>query len=137
LASVRHWDAVKERFIIEKPLLLKSDDYYFNVVLSFIQESLTPAGFFEEHSTVKLDRLFIAVFQVFMGVVLTQPAIASEDINKEESWQCSGWRFMGGDYPTNPWIPVGSTGSTEQEARDNIDCGMYQEAGISCRRVQD
>lgn len=86
---------------------------------------------------MKPDRLSVAVFQVFMWVNLAQPALASEGINEDESWECSGWCFMGGDYPTNPWIPVSSTGATEDEARDNIDCGMYQEAGISCRKVQD
>jgi hypothetical protein len=62
--------------------------------------------------------------------------MAGEQSTMEEQWSCSGWCFMGGDTPTNPWIPVSSSGSTEQEARDNIDCGMYQEAGISCRKVQ-
>lgn len=61
---------------------------------------------------------------------------AAEENPPEEQWSCSGWCFMGGDTPTNPWIPVSSSGSSEQEARDNIDCGMYQEAGISCRKVQ-
>ncbi len=61
--------------------------------------------------------------------------VAATEPRAEEEWSCSGWCFMGGDYPTNPWIPVSSTGATEDEARDNIDCGMYQEAGISCKRV--
>lgn len=86
---------------------------------------------------MKRVRISTPAFQVFMWIVLTQPAHAFEGIKQGESWECSGWCFMGGDYPTNPWIPVSSSGATEDEARDNIDCGMYQEAGISCRRVQD
>ncbi len=86
---------------------------------------------------MKRVRISTPAFQVFMWIALTQPALAFEGIKQAEAWECSGWCFMGGDYPTNPWIPVSSSGATEDEARDNIDCGMYQEAGISCRRVQD
>ena len=86
---------------------------------------------------MKPDRLSIVVAQVFICVMSSQPAMAFENFTQGESWECSGWCFMGGDYPTNPWIPVSSTGATEDEARDNIDCGIYQEAGISCRKVQD
>ncbi len=63
-------------------------------------------------------------------------AMAGEQTTMEEQWSCSGWCLLGADTPTNPWIPVSSTGATEQEARDNIDCGIYDEGGISCRRVQ-
>jgi len=51
-------------------------------------------------------------------------------------WRCEGYCFLGGDTPTNPWQPVSSEGSTEQEARDNIDCGAYEEVGINCRQIQ-
>jgi len=50
-------------------------------------------------------------------------------------WLCEGYCFLGGDVPTNPFQPVSATGATEQEARDNIDCGPYQETGISCRQI--
>ena len=68
--------------------------------------------------------------------VLFSAIFAATEPHAEDEWSCSGWCFMGGDTPTNPWIPVSSTGATEQEARDNINCGMYEEAGISCRQVQ-
>lgn len=49
------------------------------------------------------------------------------------NWICEGYCFLGGDVPTNPFQPVSSSGATEQEARDNIDCGPYIETGIVCR----
>jgi hypothetical protein len=52
-------------------------------------------------------------------------------------WLCEGYCFLGGDVPTNPWQPVSATGATEQEARDNIDCGPYEETGISCRMIEE
>jgi hypothetical protein len=63
-------------------------------------------------------------------------AMADEQLPMEEQWSCSGWCLLGADTPTNPWIPVSSTGATEQEARDNIDCGIYEEVGITCRQAQ-
>lgn len=51
-------------------------------------------------------------------------------------WVCEGYCFLGGDTPTNPFQPVSSSGATEQEARDNIDCGPYTETGIVCRQVE-
>lgn len=30
-----------------------------------------------------------------------------------------------------------STGATEEEARENIDCGPYEETGIVCKEVTD
>jgi hypothetical protein len=63
-------------------------------------------------------------------------ATTEPQAEEEEEWSCSGWCLLGADTPTNPWIPVSSTGATEQEARDNIDCGIYEEVAISCRHVQ-
>ena len=54
-------------------------------------------------------------------------------VSFSQKWSCSGYCFLGGDIPTNPWQPVSSVGATEQEARDNIDCGPYQEMGITCK----
>jgi hypothetical protein len=53
-----------------------------------------------------------------------------------ELWLCSGYCFMGGDTATNPWVPVSANGASEQEARDNIDCGPFVEVGISCRSTR-
>lgn len=51
-------------------------------------------------------------------------------------WRCEGYCFLGGDVPTNPFQPVSATGATEEEARENIDCGPYQETDISCRLIK-
>lgn len=53
----------------------------------------------------------------------------------EEKWECHGYCFLGGDCPTNPWQPVGSSGASEQEARDNIDCGSFEEVNITCSKT--
>ena len=71
-----------------------------------------------------------SVFGVFASGVM------AHDENKAELWSCRGYCFMGGDTPTNPWIPVSSTGASEEEARDNIDCGPFVEVEISCRKVE-
>ena len=74
---------------------------------------------------------------VFLSVAFSASAYASscDDGETEELWSCNGYCFMGGDTPTNPWLPVSSTGSSEQEARDNIDCGQFVEVGITCQKV--
>lgn len=60
--------------------------------------------------------------------------VSEQEVSK---WLCEGYCFLGGDVPTNPFQPVSATGATEQEARDNIDCGPYEETGISCRVIQE
>ena len=54
---------------------------------------------------------------------------------EENEWICEGYCFLGGDVPTDPFQPISATGATEQEARDNIDCGPYTETGITCRKA--
>jgi len=54
----------------------------------------------------------------------------------ESKWVCSGYCFLGGDLPTNPWRPISSEGATEQEARDNLDCDPYMQSGVGCGQVQ-
>ncbi|NBX76913.1 MAG: hypothetical protein EBQ92_10200 [Proteobacteria bacterium] len=68
---------------------------------------------------------------VFIGLITTQ-ALGELNGAEKSKWSCSGYCFLGGDTPTNPWVPVSSEGATEQDARDNIDCGPYQEVGITC-----
>ncbi len=86
---------------------------------------------------MKFKSTSIKVIYLALTIFNISPSLNGADESpQEDQWSCSGWCFMGGDTPTNPWIPVSSSGSTEQEARDNIDCGMYEEAGISCRKVQ-
>jgi len=63
--------------------------------------------------------------------------IGESDISSGSNrhWVCNGYCFLGGDTPVNPFQPVSSTGATEEEARENIDCGPYQETGIVCKEV--
>jgi hypothetical protein len=70
-----------------------------------------------------------------------QSPVTSEDVCLQDpeptaKWRCEGYCLLGSDLPTNPWQPVASEGATEQEARDNIDCGAYEEVGITCRQIQ-
>ena len=67
-------------------------------------------------------------------------AFSHEYSNLEQDaslWLCEGYCFLGGDVPTDPFQPVSATGATEQEARDNIDCGSHEETGISCRMIEE
>jgi|LakMenEpi03Aug12_release.lakeMendotaPanAssembly.Ray.scaffolds.fasta_scaffold409957_2 hypothetical protein len=75
---------------------------------------------------------------VFLALFIGANISWSEDIAHsllQEKWECHGYCFLGGDCPTNPWQPVSSSGSSEQEARDNIDCGSFEEANITCEKV--
>lgn len=81
-------------------------------------------------------RFFIIFALVFLTTSLfgysNHPNLENE---KSPYWVCDGYCFLGGDVPVNPFQPVSSSGATEQEARENIDCGPYQETGIVCKEV--
>ena len=85
-------------------------------------------------SMPSLSRTVLPIFIFALGL-LSIEARADDPCNTEEHWICRGYCFMGGDTPTNPWIPVSSEGSSEQEARDNIDCGRFEEVSITCSKV--
>jgi hypothetical protein len=70
---------------------------------------------------------------IILTTLISTQVFAEEGRFNNSQWSCSGYCFLGGDTPTNPWQPVYSEGATEQEARDNIDCGPYEEVGITCR----
>ena len=53
---------------------------------------------------------------------------------KASYWVCDGYCFLA-DVPVGNFQPVSSIGATEKEARENIDCGQYQETGIVCEEV--
>jgi hypothetical protein len=77
-----------------------------------------------------------AIFPTLIALFgFSAPTLAVESCDDPELWICRGYCFMGGDTPTNPWIPVSSEGSSEQEARDNIDCGRFEEVNIRCTKV--
>jgi len=52
----------------------------------------------------------------------------------EESWCCSGYCFLGGDVPTNPFKEFGVCGATEREARNQIPCSPYDQMGVTCSK---
>lgn len=77
-----------------------------------------------------------AIFPTLIAIFgFSAPTLAVESCDDPELWICRGYCLMGADTPTNPWIPVRSEGSSEQEARDNIDCGRFEEVNISCIKV--
>lgn len=78
----------------------------------------------------------LLMMSAFVAMVAESRVFADEQPEMAELWSCSGYCFMGGDTPTNPWIPVSATGSSEQEARDKIDWGQFIEVDITCRKVQ-
>jgi len=74
----------------------------------------------------------LRITALVLPTLISAQVLAHEDSPTANKWSCSGYCFLGGDLPTNPWQPVSSEGATEQEARDNIDCGPYEEVGITC-----
>ena len=72
----------------------------------------------------------------FVALISSARGLAEEFRETEELWSCSGYCYMVGDTATNPWIPVSSSGASEDEARENIDCGQFVETGITCRYVR-
>jgi hypothetical protein len=83
-------------------------------------------------SSLIIKTIFIASF---VTVISSARGHAAGLFDTEDLWSCSGYCFTGGDSAGNQWIPVGSYGSTEEEARENIDCGQFFEEGITCEMV--
>lgn len=77
----------------------------------------------------------VMLFLVASTVLGSSVAEESQPLEASK-WVCEGYCFLGGDVPTNPFQPVIAYGNTEQEARDNIDCGAYTETGIACRQIE-
>lgn len=70
---------------------------------------------------------------ITLATLISTQVLAEEVRLNDSQWSCSGYCFLNGDTATDPWQPVYSEGATEQEARDNIDCGPYEEVNITCR----
>ena len=82
-----------------------------------------------------IARILLTTAATVAALLPTVASRADDTPETAELWSCSGYCFMGGDTPTNPWIPVSSSGASEEEARNNIDCGSFVEVGITCRKV--
>lgn len=79
-----------------------------------------------------------SIAKIFItAAALNTTAYAELQSEPKDVWQCDGYCYYGGDAPTSPFVPVGSQGATEQEARDNIDCNGFEEVDITCRKISD
>jgi hypothetical protein len=74
--------------------------------------------------------LFLIVL-CFLGMTTIAAETYSAETT-EESWCCTGYCFLGGDVPTNPFKEFGVCGATEREARASIPCSPYDQNGVVC-----